>query len=62
MVEVLVLLLMVVVVLQGRKWGMVLGKGVEIGLVLLPLPAVKMKSKGRTTMMMDEEEKNLLID
>lgn len=62
MVEVLVLVLMVVVVLQGRKWGMVLGKGVEIGLVLLPLPAVKMKSKRTTTMMMDEEEKDLLID
>lgn len=58
----MVLVLMVVVVLQGRKWGMVLGKGVEIGLVLLPLPAVKMKSKGRTTMMMDEKEKDLLID
>lgn len=46
---VLVLLLaVVVVVLKGQEWALVLEKGVEIVLVLLPLPVVKMKKKMTT--------------
>lgn len=46
---VLVLLLaVVVVVLKGQEWALVLENGVEIVLVLLPLPVVKMKKKMTT--------------